>query len=292
MKAPPFTYIKPTSLAECLELLAAHGDDAQVLAGGQSLMPLLNLRLAAPALLIDINGLDALRGIGLDQGSVKIAALERHADIARAAIVQQSLPLLTAAAPHIAHIAIRERGTIGGSLALADPAAEWPACCLALNAAIELTSTRGVRHVAAEDFFQGIYETARQPNELLTAVRFPSAQPADAAVHVFDEIARRRGDFAIAGLALTGRRSGVTLGDVRLALFGVADRPVLARGAMAAIEGRALDETVIDAAVVALSAELNPPEDPAYPAAYRRRMAGVLLRRALGKLSKGPDHAA
>ena len=292
MKAPPFTYIKPSTLDDCLQLLAEHGDDAQVIAGGQSLMPLLNLRLAAPSLLIDINGLDDLCGIDHDQGRVRIGALERHADIARSETVRQMLPLLASAVPHIAHIAIRERGTIGGSLALADPAAEWPAACLALGAVVELTSLRGLRQVAAEDFFQGIYETARQPDELLTAVRFPIAEASGADVFAFDEIARRRGDFAIAGLALSAQRADKALGNVRLALFGVADRPVLAHGAMSAIEGRKLDATAIDAAVAALARELEPPEDPAYPAAYRRRMACVLLKRVLARLSVEAPHAA
>ncbi|MGI9478409.1 MAG: FAD binding domain-containing protein [Hyphomicrobiaceae bacterium] len=292
MKAPPFTYIKPTTIDSCLQLLAEHGDEAQVIAGGQSLMPLLNLRLAAPSLLIDINGLGELRGIDHEQGCVRIGALERHADIARSETVRQAVPLLAAAAPHIAHVAVRERGTIGGSLALADPAAEWPAGCLALGAIVELTSTRGVRQVMAEDFFQGIYETVRQADELLTAVRFPLAGASGEDVFAFDELARRRGDFAIAGLALTARRAGKALGEVRLAFFGVADRPLLARGAMSAIEGRTLDDVAISAAAAALAGELDPPEDPAYPAAYRRRIAGVLLTRTLKRLSLEAQHGA
>lgn len=293
MKAPGFSYAKPASLAACLDLLAEHRDDAQVLAGGQSLMPLLNLRLAAPAMLIDITGLDDLRGITEGDGHVRIGALERHADIGASPVVRRSLPLLTDAAAHIAHVAIREQGTIGGSLALADPAAEWPACCLALDAAIELASTRGARRVAAAEFFKGIYETDRQPDELVTAVLLPTGAGADdgEAVHLFDEIARRKGDFAIAGLALVARRRGTVLDNVRLALLGVGDRPVLAAGAMAAIEGRPLDAQTIAAAVAALHAELQPPEDPAYPSDYRRRVAGVLLDRALGTLAKETSDA-
>ena len=292
MKAPGFSYIKPSTIEACLELLATHGDDAQIIAGGQSLMPLLNFRLAAPVVLIDINNLAALQGITRDADHLRIGALERHADIAGSTTVQQALPLLIEAAPHIAHVAIRTRGTIGGSLALADPAAEWPACCLALDAEIELASTRGVRHVAAEDFFQGIYETAREPDELLTTIRFPFDNGAGDTVHIFDEVARRRGDFAIAGLALNCRRDGEALTGVRLAMFGVADRPVLARSTMATIEGQKFDKHVVGAAVAALSAELEPPEDPAYPSDYRRRVAGVLLERALGTLLREQDHAA
>jgi carbon-monoxide dehydrogenase medium subunit len=292
MKAPAFSYIKPLTIEACLDLLASHGEDAQIIAGGQSLMPLLNLRLAAPAVLIDINDIAALRGITQDAAHVTVGALERHADIAGSVTVQQALPMLVDAAPHIAHVAIRERGTIGGSLVLADPAAEWPACCLALNAEIELTSTRGVRHVAAQHFFQGIYETARQPDELLTAIRFPVSSDMADTVHLFDEIARRRGDFAIAGLALSCRRRKATLTGVRLALFGVADRPILARGAMAAIEGHELNHQIVVAATAALSAELEPPEDPAYPSDYRHRIACVLLERALAKLLPEQDYAA
>ena len=255
-------------------------------------MPLLNLRLAAPAVLIDINDIAALRGITREAGHITIGALERHADIASSDVVQQALPLLVEAAPHIAHVAIRERGTIGGSLVLADPAAEWPACCLTLNAEIELTSTRGVRHVAAKDFFQGIYETARHADELLTAIRFPLGDATGGVVHYFDEISRRRGDFAIAGLALACRRNGKKLIDVRLGLLGVADRPILAKDAMAAIEGQEVDRQTVEAASAALYAELAPPDDPAYPSAYRRRIACVILQRALENFLPEGAHAA
>lgn len=282
MKAPDFRYLKPKTLSECLSLLAEHGDLAQVLAGGQSLMPLLNLRLAAPAVLIDINGLSELSGIRETDGNITIGALERHEQIAQSPIVRQHLPLLADAAPHIAHVAIRARGTIGGSVALADPAAEWPACCLALGAEIELASTRGHRRVAAAEYFQGLYTTARQAYELVTAIHFPLAAPD--AIHAFREISRRRGDFAIAGLALAARRTGETLHNVRLAFFGVSDRPILASNAMAALEGRPLGTDAIETACKALGAELSPPEDPAYPAAYKRQVAATLLARILDDL--------
>jgi len=290
MKAPAFSYVKPATLAQCLALLAEHGETAQIVAGGQSLMPMLNLRMAAPSMLIDINGLTDLTGISSTGASVRIGALERHNRIGGSEIVKRDLPLLAAAVPHIAHVAIRSRGTIGGSLALADPAAEWPACCLALGAEIELASLNGSRRVAAADFFQGLYTTARASDELVTAVHLPVA-PADA-WHVFDELARRRGDFAIAGLALMGRRTNASLADVRIAFFGVADRPVLATRAMEVLEGHAPEPGVIAAAVKALRTELDPPDDPAYPAGYRRQIAGVLLERALKSLSSDSQHAA
>lgn len=279
MKAPDFRYLRPRTLDECLSLLAEHRDEAQVLAGGQSLMPLLNLRLAAPAVLIDINGLDALYGIRDGDNTITIGALERHEQIAASPIVRRRLPLLRDAAPYIAHVAIRARGTMGGSVALADPAAEWPACCLALDAHIELASVNGRRLVPAVDFFQGLYTTAREPDELVTAIEI--AVPGSNHVQAFREISRRRGDFAIAGLALVARRNGAALLDARLALFGIADRPLLASNAMMVLEGQALDADIIARARDALVGELAPPDDPAYPADYKRRVAGVLLERVL-----------
>lgn len=287
MKAPPFRYVKPATLDACLSVLAAHGADAQVLAGGQSLMPMLNLRLAAPSVLVDINGLSgALEGIGVEQDMLTIGALTRHATIAASPLVARHAPMLATAAPHIAHVAIRSRGTIGGSLALADPAAEWPACCLALGAEIELVGGKGRRRVHADAYFRGLYATARADDELVASVRIPRAGDGD--VHAFHEFARRRGDFAIVGVALKARRSGPVLRDVRIALMGVADRPFLARGAMGALEGVDLDAAAVRAATEALAAELDPPGDDAYPAAYRRHVTCVLLARALDSLRNGP----
>jgi carbon-monoxide dehydrogenase medium subunit len=286
MKAPDFRYEKPATVDECLSLLAEHGDGAQVLAGGQSLMPLLNFRLAAPAVLIDINGLHALSGIREGDDTITIGALERHEQIAASPIVRRRLPLLSDAAPHIAHVAIRTRGTIGGSVALADPAAEWPACCLALDARIELASVRGRRLVPAVDYFQGLYTTARQPDELVTAIEFGTLAPNH--VHAFREISRRRGDFAIAGLAFVASRNGGALHNVRLALFGVSDRPLLASNAMTVLENQTLDAGIIARACDALAGELAPPDDPVYPPDYKRRVAGVLLERALTDLQLDP----
>lgn len=290
MKASNFRYVKPASLADALDVLAEHGESAQPLAGGQSLMPLMNLRLAAPPVLVDLNGLEDLKGIRREGAHVVIGALTRHSEIAGNEIVGASLPLLASAAPHIAHVAIRSRGTLGGSVALADPAAEWPACCLALGAEIELASRAGRRRVPAVEFFQGLYTTSRRADELVVAVRF-SVASADA-VHMFREVSRRRGDFAIAGLALVAERRVTVLSGVRIALLGVADRPVLATKAMAAIENRVLDDSRIQAATAQLLEEIDPPEDPAYPASYRRRVAGGLLERTLKELIAGMSHAA
>lgn len=289
MKAPPFRYIKPATLGECLAVLAEYRADAHVLAGGQSLMPMLNMRLAAPGVLVDINGLQAaLAGIGMDGDRLVIGALTRHAEIAASPLVAQHVPLLRAAAPYIAHVAIRSRGTIGGSLALADPAAEWPACCLALGAEIELAGATGRRRVRADDYFVGLYTTARRDDEIVASVRFPIADMDH--VQPFREFARRRGDFAISGVALAGERTGGALRNVRVALMGVADRPILARGAMAVLEGATLGAAVVQAATAALTADVDPPGDEAYPAAYRRHLAGVLLARCLESLNGGADH--
>lgn len=286
MKAPAFDYLRPDTLDACLAALAELGDDAQVLAGGQSLMPMLNFRLAAPATLIDIGRLAELKPIRIEGDRLVVGARATHAEIAASAEVHRLLPLLAAAAPHIAHVAIRNRGTIGGSVALADPASEWAACALALDAEIELASTAGRRRVAAEDYFLGLYATDRRADELVTAIRFPIA---DAPLSArFDETSRRRGDFAIAGLAMVWRGDAAALRDVRIALLGVGDRPVLARAAMAALEGARAGEAA-EAAVAALADELAPPDDPAYPSTYRVRVAQSLLRRSLAAIAERPD---
>ena len=212
MKAPAFDYIRVETVAEACAALAEHGPDARLLAGGQSLLPAMNLRLAAPSLLIDIGRIDGLDAIETRDGRLRIGALVRHETALRDAAIARHAPLLTEALHHVAHPAIRARGTIGGNLAHADPASELPACMLALNAAIETTSPRGTRRIAAEDFFAGLFQTALEPDEMLTAVEIPLPAPA----WFFQEIVRRSGDYAIVGLAASG---------TRLAFFSVADRP-------------------------------------------------------------------
>jgi len=276
VKAPDFDYQRPGNLTEALDLLAEHRDDAAIVAGGQSLLPLLNFRLAAPELLIDIGRLVELKQIVEHKDHVEIGGLVRHCDLAVDPLVAKVFPLIPQAIGHIAHPAVRHRGTIGGSLAMADPAGELGACCLALEGQFSLSSTRGQRWVAAEDFFLGIYETALAADEVLTAVRLPK-RGADGA-QIFMEIARRQGDFAMAGLACVDD-------GARIALLGVADRPVLARRTMAFLQEAPLDHTRIDGAVDLIGQEVNPPEDPAYPPAYRRHLVQVLLRRILLELS-------
>src|SRR6201992_1858966 len=199
MKASAFSYARATSVGNALELLAAHGDGAKVLSGGQSLMPAMNLRLLSPDLLVDIGGLDELRGIQLAGGKLRIGALTRHVELLNSTEVAAHAPLLTEAIAHVAHPAIRNRGTLGGSLAHADRASELPACQLALDATIIVRGQAGERRIAAADFFTGIYETALSSDELLVAVELPVAQKDSS--HFFHEFARRHGDYAIVGLA-------------------------------------------------------------------------------------------
>src|SRR5882724_4679146 len=222
MKAPRFAYARPVSIAEALALLQKHGDDARVLAGGQSLVPMLNFRVASPGVLVDINRIEGLSGIKVTKNHVRIGALTRHVELERSADIAKHLPLVSSAMPHIAHPAIRNRGTLGGSCALADPAAELPACALALGATFVVAGKKGERRVAAGDFFKGLYATALKAGELLVAVEFPLSKPGDASA--FGELARRHGDYAMVGVAVHGSRK-----SVRAAFFGVGDRPGTAR---------------------------------------------------------------
>jgi carbon-monoxide dehydrogenase medium subunit len=282
MKAPRIAYARPDTLDAALGLLAAHGSEARVLAGGQSLVPMLNLRMAAPRVLVDINRVAGLGGIALEGERVRIGALTRHAEIERSELVARHLPLLATAIREVAHPAIRSRGTFGGSCALADPAAELPACALALGATFVLRGASGERRVAAADFFRGLYETALRPGELLVAAEFPLARAG--AASAFGEFSRRHGDYAIVGLAACAWRDGKDLREMRLAFFGVADRPRLAARAASALEGKPLDENLLSQAVAALEADFEPRGDLHASAATRRRLAGVLLRRVAKEL--------
>ncbi len=279
MKAPKFSYIRAESLEQALSLLAEHGDDARILAGGQSLMPTLNMRLSQPALLIDINRIDALRGISLDGDHVRIGALARHAEVLGSSVVAEHLPLIAEAMPHVAHVAVRNRGTFGGSVALADPAAEMPACALALEAVLVVESVRGRREIAADDFFLGLYETARQPDEILVEARIPVRTPGT--VSVFRELARRKGDFAMAGVACRATIENGTVADARLVYFGSEVKPTLATGAMAALRGRAWPDPAKDAVLAALGEDLDPMDNLLGSPATKLHLQRVLTARAL-----------
>ena len=260
MKAPSFAYAKPRTLAEALELLARHGEGARVLAGGQSLIPSLNMRLSSPEILVDITGLRDFSNIEVLNGKVKVGALVTHCQIEKSPEIRKHVPLLAQAVPHIAHAAIRNRGTLGGSLALADPAAEYPACAVALQASIVVSSVKGERRVKAEEFFKGLFETDLKQGEILTAVEFPTGGKS-----VFLELTRRHGDYAIVGVAAH---------ESRFVFFGVGGTPVLVN------TGKSLAETK-----AAVAKELDPPADLYHSSATKLHLAGVLLERAWNTLS-------
>jgi len=283
LKAPPFAYARARSLAEVFDLLARHGDGAKLLAGGQSLIATLNMRLSAPQLLIDISRLTELSGIQVRDGMVRIGALTTHAEIERSAEIRKDLPLLAQAAPHIAHAAIRNVGTFGGSIALADPAAEWPACCVALDAQFVIAGKAGTRRVAARDFFKGLYATALRSDEVLTQVEIEVPGPEYRSAFV--ELAQRRGDYAIVGVAAHAKRARGTLSDVRLAFLGIGAAPVLARKAMAAIEGKPASPEAIAAAAKTLAQDLDPTADLYSSAATKMHLARALTGRALTALA-------
>jgi aerobic carbon-monoxide dehydrogenase medium subunit len=286
MKASAFSYARATSVVNALELLVAHGDKAKVLSGGQSLMPAMNLRLISPELIVDIGELAELRGIAVSRDVVTIGALTRHVDLLKSPEIAAHAPLLTEAIAHVAHPAIRNRGTLGGSLAHADPASELPACMVALNATIIIRGQTGERRVAAEEFFTGIYETVLSPQELLVAVELPVEH--NDSVHFFCEFARRHGDYAIVGLAAQAIVEGDVFADLRLAFFAVGDRPVLARAAKKLINV-AITPAMFSDASTALGEELDPQDDQQASASMRRHLAKVLLSRCVCALLGRPD---
>jgi carbon-monoxide dehydrogenase medium subunit len=281
MKASAFSYARATSIGNALDLLVAHGDGAKLLSGGQSLMPAMNLRLISPDLIVDIGALTELRGIAVKGDVLLIGALTRHVDLARSPEVAVHAPLLTEAIAHVALPAIRNKGTLGGSLAHADPASELPACMIALNATIVVRGQDDERRIAAEDFFTGIYETALSPQELLVAVELPIVRKNS--VHFFHEFARRHGDYAIVGLAAQAILKGDVFTDIRLAFFAVADRPVLAK-AGARLVNVAITPEVLSEASTALGEELDPSEDQQASAPMRSHLAKVLLGRCVSAL--------
>jgi carbon-monoxide dehydrogenase medium subunit len=284
MKSPAFDYVRAESPQHALALLAQHGDDAKLLAGGQTLLATLNMRLSQPALVVDISGLTQLSGISVAGGTLRIGALTTHSEVEASPLVAQHAPLLTQAAPHIAHRAIRNLGTMGGTLAYADPAAEWPACVLALQGTLVLLGAGGERRVAAADFFQGLYTTARRDDELLMACELPIAAADER--HHFSELARRHGDYAIAGLAACARVNGKVLSDLRLAFLSLGDRPVRASAAEAVLQGGALTPERIAQADAALRAELDPFADLTHSAAAKKQLAATLMRRAVAALTQ------
>jgi carbon-monoxide dehydrogenase medium subunit len=283
MKAPPFAYARARHLSEVFDLLESHGEGAKILAGGQSLMPALNMRLSSPDVLIDITRLAELSGIKVNSNAVHIGALTTHSEIERSAEIRKHLPLLADAAQHIAHPAIRNAGTFGGSLAMADPAAEWPACCVVLDAQIMVASKSGTRRIAARDFFHGLYATAMEPNEVLTEVVIPI--PGAGTRHAFLELARRRGDYAIVGVAALAKMANNKVTDLRLAFLGASDKPVLATTTSQVIVNKEFSDTAISAAQDALTRDIDPAADLYQTAATKLHLARVLTARVLKQLA-------
>jgi carbon-monoxide dehydrogenase medium subunit len=285
MKAPNFPYVKPATLNEALDLLAANAG-AVPLAGGQSLMATLNLRLSKPELLVDIGGLDELRGIRLEDDAVCIGALTTHAEVAASPAVRQHLPLVAEAIRYVGHVAIRNRGTFGGSLAYADPAAELPACSVALNATITIAGRAGRREVAAEKFYKGMFETALNAGELLVEVRLPKQKPPQK--WGFAELSRRHGDFALAGLAVVTTHDGDRIVDARLVYIGCTDRAKLALGVAGRLRGQRLPLGESEWLPAAIAADLEPVDTPGLKASTKVQLATTLTRRTLQALHAGP----
>lgn len=277
MKWPAMGYLRAASLPDLWSALAEHGASAQIIAGGQTLLATLAFRLSEPGTLIDITRIAELRGVCVTGGMLRIGALTRHAELGRDALVRAHAPLLSEAVPLIAHPAIRNRGTIGGSLAYADPAAELPACIVALDAVVVTASAQGERRIPAREFFTDLLQTALEPGEIIAAVEIPLA----ARLGAIQEVARRSGDYAMAGLAVALRLEGGRVMEPRLVYFGVGNGPVLAARASAALDGHALDAASIAAAQAALADDLDPPQDLHGPPEMKRHLARVLTGRVL-----------
>jgi aerobic carbon-monoxide dehydrogenase medium subunit len=279
MKLPPVEYEAPTTVAGAVDLLAEQLDEASVLAGGQSLIPLLALRLARPAVLIDINGIAELSGVSMAGGWVTIGAMTREYAAEESEIVAEAVPLLAAALPLIGHEAIRSRGTIGGSLAHADPAAELPAVARALDAEFVVRGPSGERVIPAAQWFEAYLTTSRRPDELLVEVRFPAAKPGTGVS--FQEVARRHGDFAIVGLAASLVLSSGVISDARLAFAGVSNVPVRADAAEDLLTGERPSAELFDEAARRATGDIDPPADLHGSSDYRKKVAAAIVRRGL-----------
>lgn len=282
MKWPAFGYVRANTLDEFWKLKAEAGPDAKVLAGGQSLLATLAFRLSHPSVLIDISRLSELKGIVALGDMLRIGALTRHVELERSPVVAGYAPLLAMAAPLIAHPAIRNRGTIGGSIAFADPAAELPACLVALDAEIVLGSEAAERRVLAREFFHGLYATAMRDDEIIIAIEVPK-QRKDQHTSIL-EITRRSGDYAMAGIACSVDVADRVVSAARLVYFGVGEAPVEAKTASAALVGKALTDASVAAAQGALAGDLDPPDDLHGPGAMKLHLCRVLTGRTLGSL--------
>jgi aerobic carbon-monoxide dehydrogenase medium subunit len=284
MKPAPFEYAAPRSIDEATALLSEHGDDAKVLAGGQSLVPLLGLRLARPAVLVDVNRVSGLSGISRENGMVRVGAATRHATVEHEPSMPAELPLLAMAAPLIGHFQIRNRGTLGGSLAHADPSAEWPAVAVALDAELEIARAGQTRRVPAGDFFVSTFVTALAAEDLLVAVRFPVW--GSGAGFAIEELARRNGDFAVAGAICAVQLDGDVIGRAAVALLGMSDTPVRAADVEQQLTGSSPDSLDLESLGRDAVAPLAPPDDIHATGRYRKRIGSALVSRALARAIK------
>ncbi len=283
MKAASFDFVRATTLSDVFAAFERYGDEARIVAGGQSLMPILNMRLAVPRVLVDINHVAELGGVSVTDGTLRIGALTRHRDLGTSALVAQHAPLLKLATPHIGHPAIRNRGTFGGSLSHADPAAELPACAIASDAVINVTSRHGNRAIKAADFFLGVFQTALEPGEVLASVDIPVVGATERVA--FAELTRRRGDYALVGLAAKGTVDGRKFRNLRLVFFSVADRPIVAKETGAALEGKDYSLETVKATEDALEADLHEVvADLHSSVATKCHLARVLVGRVLSQL--------
>jgi carbon-monoxide dehydrogenase medium subunit len=283
MKPAAFSYHRPRSLWEALSLLALHGFDAKVIAGGQSLAPMMNMRFAQPAHLIDLNALPQLAGIALEGDTLAIGAMTRHHEIATSATVRAACPLLAEAAATIGHYAIRQRGTLGGSLAHADPAAQMPLIASTLGARIDIVVADGSREVSAAQFLISVMTTDLAADEIIRTVRFPTVRPGER--HAFEAFSRRHGDFAIAACAVTAVLAGGKFSGLRIGVGGVADVPLALDELAASFVGEAADARTVARIADAVAGAIDPHDQPDISAAYRRDLVKALAARALQRVT-------
>lgn len=288
MKAPAFLYRRPPDLDEALALLADGAGGAQVLAGGQSLMPTLNMRLSKPDMLVDINRIDVLRGIADRGETIRIGALVRHAEVLKSPLVARRLPLMAMVIPHVAHMAVRNRGTTCGSIALADPSAEMPAVAVALNADIVLRKRGATRTISARDFFQGLYQTDRGDDEMISEIVFPATTPDQ--IFGFAELSRRQGDFATVGVAIAARNGLGAIRDLNVVIFGSEATPLLSTHAAGiSIEPGLRNDALTDIAH-GITEEMDPISNHQGRSDTKRKQAAVLLRRTLHDMRERAAH--
>lgn len=284
MKAPNFRYVRPRSLDHALEILSEQ-EGAIAIAGGQSLLAGLNMRLSAPELLVDIGNLEELQAMHETSDGIVVGALTRHRQLLDSDLLAHKLPLLPCAASHVAHVGIRNRGTLGGSLAYADPAAELPACCVALNATIIIAGRDGTREVPADQFFKGFLEADIKPGELIVSVKFPLNL--SNALTAFSELSRRHGDFAVAGVVMVVSHVDHIVSGARVVFFGCVDRTKIAQQTSQYMCGIALPIAFDHGIDAAIARDLDPDDTPGYRADTKLHLAKVLMRRGLGQLSRG-----